>query len=286
MNLLKQLLALAGLAFVHSVAAQTYSIPLVWRGDSLGDVWNPHASLLLPVTPEGSTRTLYMQFDLGAPHSFFYKDQFTRAYPGQPVGDTLSGLRLRIGMMDKVFGSIPLRPVAGSADVVGTLGADILEGRVAVFDYPRSTLVLSDTTPASYPAPTHPCFIGGGRIFLPSVIGGKQTLLYFDTGSSAFELLTDSATWGQMADPGATPVTYPVNSWGKTLQAHTVRTSDSVTIAGLQLPLRRVTYIEGADTTQAAQMRRMGIGGMTGNVLFLHVALVLDMRRRLFALTP
>jgi hypothetical protein len=288
---MKNLLFCASMIIALTSSGQAYTIPMAWQGDSLGGSWDQHAVLLLPVKLEGSARTFYMQFDLGSPYSLFYKEQLDKIKVILPAGDTIPAINIRIGNMNRRVRSVPVRsfPQKGGdrkgLPVIGTLGADILDQRVVIFDYPHRRLTITNVLPASLPAPKHPFYFAGGRIFFPAIIRQQQTLLYFDTGSSAFQLLTDSASWQQMADPTAHPLSYPVNSWGRTLTAHTTKTSDSIGIASLSIPVFRVTYIEGADTNQVSMMKKMGIGGMTGNTLFLDHLLMLDMKQKLFLLT-
>lgn len=53
-------------------------------------------------------------------------------------------------------------------------------------------------------------------------------------------------------------------------------------IANTTLPLHSVTYIEGASSAQVERMLKAGIGGMTGNKLFLHYVLILDTKNQQF----
>jgi hypothetical protein len=280
-----------------SPSSGSYTIPIIWEGDSLGAQWNPHVALLLPVSFKGNRRIYYMQFDLGAPYTLFYKEEWahlSKQYRGtiSQATDTILSISLSIGPMGRTFTSVPVKSfpsfVAPGEEkqipIIGTLGADWISGKVVIFDYPHGQIILSDTVPGSFPLPVHPFYFAGGRIFFPATIGIKQTLIYFDTGSSAFELLTDTATWQKMADKKDQPVSYPVGSWGKSMTAHTVHSSDSIGIAGLRVPIRRVTYMEGADDAQVAMMQKMGIGAVTGNVLFGDYILIMDMGKKLFSL--
>jgi hypothetical protein len=51
-----------------------------------------------------------------------------------------------------------------------------------------------------------------------------------------------------------------------------------------RMPIRHVTYIEGASDVQINQMMKMGIGGMTGNRLFISSVLLLDTKNRRFGI--
>jgi hypothetical protein len=305
-QLISLLLLIAQTSFsqtaIHSPGSSTpssgpYTIPIIWEGDSLGGRWNPHAALLLPISLKGSPRVYYMQFDLGVPYTLFYKDQLeslSKRYPESlsPAVDTILSIDLIIGSMNKTFKSVPVKSFPSSIAqgegeqmlIIGTLGADWISDKVLIFDYPHGQIILSDMEPANFSPPVHRFYFAGGRIFFPATIGEKQTLIYFDTGSSAFELLTDTASWRRMAKNNCVPISYPVGSWGKLMTAHTVQSSDSIGMAGLRIPVRRVTFIEGADTAQATMMQKMGIGAVSGNALFLDYILILDMRLQLFSL--
>ena len=107
-------------------------------------------------------------------------------------------------------------------------------------------------------------------------------MLFFDTGSSAFELITDEATFGLLASTNSVRVQSPVTSWDRTLIAHSITTGDSIEVGLKKIPIKKVTYMEGASTAQVEQMKKIGIGGMTGNKLFLNHQLLLDTKNKKF----
>lgn len=262
---------LYGLLYTQLLAAQKIdTIPMVWA--------DHHSALLLPVDIDGHPPTRYMQFDLGAPGTLFYKD----ALPG--FTDTLRNFSFRVGRMRFSLPAIPVRAAGMPGKIIGTLGADFIDGRVVIFDYPHNRLLLADSLPVSYAVRWQPFYFPGRRVLLPAIVGGKQTILYFDTGSSAYSLLTDSTTWVRMAARDSIATHAPVNSWGRTLVAHTVATGDSLGMGGLSLPLHHVSYITGASAEQVEQMKKMGMGGMIGNMLFIDRVLVLDTKKQRFAL--
>lgn len=284
-----------------TLPAGAYTLPLQWKGDSLHGKWEPHAALLIPVTIPGCPRTFYMQFDTGSPYSLFYRDKLQaihRQYPSitalRNIGDSLMDFYFKAGAL-----AITARQIAVQAfdttridwknkrslTIIGTLGTDLIDNKVIAIDYSRRQLIIGDSLPAAYKGTAPGSFVYAMRcILLPAMIQGKKTILYFDSGSSAFELLTDRATCLKLAADSSRPVQYPVQSWGKTLTANTITTSDSITLAGHAIPIRHATWIEGVSETQVSQMMKMGIGGMTGNKLFLHQILIFDTRNQQFRL--
>ncbi len=275
----------------------THVIPFHWQGDSVHAQWEPHAAMLIPVKLKGCPRQLYMQFDLGAPASIVYQNKLNairEKYP-QAGADSLQTIfHFTAGNTPVSAHSIPFMQFDSSSInwnttakvIIGTIGADFIDGHVAVIDYPKRRITIAEAVPKKTVRQIRmETFVYmGRRILLPSTILGQQKLLFFDTGSSMYSLLTDKATCEQLAIPG-TPVLQSKSwSWNKWLMANTMATSDSIEIASLKIPIRNATYMEGTDPAQAAQMRRMGIGGMTGNKLFLPYKLVLDTKNKMFGL--
>ena len=279
--------------------AAAYKVKFTWLGDTVNAKWESYSALLIPVRLPGCPKQFYMQFDLGAPHSLFYKNTLRaiRAKYGQGIPATDTSPKLRdftfllgkqkifakeIGVKD--FGDTIISRDSKSITVIGTLGVDLIANKTVIINYPGKQLEVCDSIPPGINAQVKLSsfmFIQNS-ILLPALIRGKQSLLYFDTGSSAFELLTSKEICAALAKPNTSLVSYPVKSWGKTLTANTVATADSLVLASQKLPIKFATYIEGASDTQIQQMMKMGIGGMTGNKLFLNAILVLDTRNKKF----
>lgn len=275
------------------ISTESYSIKCIWLGDTLNAKWEPYSALLIPVKLPGCPKQFYMQFDLGAPHSLFYSNKLKAIWARYPqvnidIADTskVTGLTFVVADQPIHAKAIGLRSLGSQAinwdrksiEIIGTLGVDLITGRIAVIDYPERRLSIGMKIPEniSKQVSLSPFMLMQGSILLPGFIRGKQTLLYFDTGSSAFELLTSKETCTALATANTVTTSYPVNSWGKTLTANTVTTSDSLQLANQRLPIKKVTYIEGASDSQIQQMMKLGIGGMIGNKLFLNAILIMD----------
>lgn len=275
-----------------------HRIPLQWQGDSLAGRWDPYAALLIPVTLPGCPFTGYMQFDTGSPYSFFYREPLQELLRRYPAARSAHFLRDSLFNYTFLAGTVPVttrqmvlrsyksnnQPDGKTPYLIGTLGADLIDNKQVMIDYPGLVLHIGDSLPAGGHPPSTGFHYAQRRILLPVNIHGKQTLLYFDTGSSAFTLLTDKATCLSLAADTNQVQQYAVNSWGKQLTAHTLPTRHAVTLAGFVLPLHQVTWISGAGEAQASQFMRMGLGGMTGNKLFIHYKLLLDTRNQQFGL--
>lgn len=276
-----------------------FDVPFIWKGDSINWQWEHYAAMLIPVKLEGCPKQFYMQFDLGAPYSLFYRNKLKAINNRYPLRMQLSDSAIikeefsfnagktRIQAREitlKQLGTNHINWENNAIEIIGTLGADFIGNKTLLIDYPGEKIAVGFTIPEK-PGLVLTDFIYANRsIILPALIKGKKTMLFFDSGSSAFELLTNKETAATLALPGATPAVYPVTSWGKVLTATSYASTDSIEIAAVKMPLNRVTYIEGASDAQVSRMMKMGIGGMTGNKLFLHSILLLDIKNKRFGI--
>lgn len=277
-----------------------FEVNLQWMGDSLNGTWEPHAYLLLPVKLKGCPRQFFMQFDLGAPSSMFYsgkiraiRDRYPDAIPVEDSQRVLKNFSFQVGKVPITCKEIIIRPGKAATinwnsrkvfEVIGTIGSDLIDKHVAVFDYPRLRLSISEVMPMKYSTGVAMGdFMYVQRsVILPAFVGTKKTMLYFDTGSSAFELLTSEAIAKSMAVPGSQPFKHNSGSWESVMTANTYPVVDTITMASVKLPLHHVTFMQGVSDSQIERMMKMGIGGMTGNKLFINSILVLDTKNKKF----
>lgn len=283
---------------------KTQSIKFYWQGDTINAKWEEHTAILLPVKLKNCTKLFFMQFDLGAPYSLFYKNKLVAIQAKYPKviqfkesNDKLENYTFKIDKMPLLAKQIVVKQFDSSTinwtnkngiEIIGTIGADLIDGKVVQIDYPNKNLTISQEISEELKSKiTLVDFIyAQRRILLPAKIKGKQTILYFDTGSSMYELLTDKKTAQSLAVAGTKVIQNKVKSWDKYLTANTIDTNDSVEIGGSKIAIHKATFMDGVSNSQIEQMMKMGIGGMTGNKLFLVYKLVIDTKNKKFGLIP
>jgi hypothetical protein len=282
--------------------AKTFSTRFYWQGDTINSKWEQHAAMLLPVKLKSCPKQFFMQFDLGSPYSLFYKNKLVDIQAKYPQtiklsasDDTLRNYAFRVDQMSLSAKKMAVKQFDTSAinwtdknsmEIIGTIGADLIDGKVFIIDYPNNRITISDAVPAKLQrglSLTDLIYVQR-RILLPVTVNGKQAILYFDTGSSMYELLTDKRTAEALAVAGGEVVQSKVKSWDKYLIANTVLTNDSIEIANKNIAIRKATFIDGVSNSQVEQMMKMGIGGMLGNKLFLDYKLVIDTKAKKFGL--
>jgi hypothetical protein len=273
-----------------------------WLADTVGGRAMPHAALLVPVQVPGCPRTCYLQFDTGAPYSMLYARSLAtlrRRYPALPLAlsansDTARNFRFGLGggqvqahwMRVKPFGTSELPADSTAPFIIGTLGTDALEGRALVLDYARRRFSLAARVPDTLAqrAEFAPLAFENRRVLVNLGLQGESQQLLFDSGSSAFALITSQETWQHMARAGAPARAVEVGSMGKPLTAHTAATAAALTLGATSLPLNTVTYITGTNWQENILMRFSGMGGMLGNEPFSGHTVIFDVAGRRFGL--
>ncbi|QNH60559.1 hypothetical protein [Hymenobacter sediminicola] len=269
---------------------------LHWTADTTAKPAVQHTALLVPVRLPNCARTFYLQFDTGVPYTVLYAHQievlrthYTALSTAlQASHDTVHNFRFGLGgaqvTMRRTTVLAQGRPElpADSLEpyIIGTLGTDVLDGRVLVLDYSRNQFTLAAQVPDSLARRTEfaPLAFTNRRLLLDAGLQGKTQQLLFDSGSSGNALITSQDTWKQMATPGAPARTTVANSWGKKLLVHKAPTAAQLRFGTTEVPLRTVTYIEGMNLMQQTLMRFSGLAGMLGNEPFAGRMLVLDVK--------
>ena len=277
-----------------------HKIPVTWAQDHARGTLNQHAAMLIPVKLKNCPRQFFMQFDTGSPYSLFYRNKLKSIEQRYPqairLTDTTAMLpqfRFTAGSTEifakeiavQYFDSTGINWNQDTVEIIGTLGTDLIDNKTVLINYPekylsiRSAIVEDDHLQWSD-------FVYAGRsILLPVSVKEKSTLAYFDTGSSAFELLTDKETALLLSSSGTAATISEVQSWGKILKAVTIQTKDTIAIASQKILLRTATYMEGVSEEQVNAMKRLGIGGMVGNGLFLNRVLIIDIPNKRYCIT-
>ncbi|MGZ3874942.1 MAG: hypothetical protein ACXVJD_18620 [Mucilaginibacter sp.] len=255
-----------------SLPKDDQSVKFSWLSDTVNHKPEPFSAMLIPVKLPGCPKSFFMQFDLGAPHSMLYSQQLKDIINQYPKTDTTT------------FSIAKGAPK--NAVIIGTIGEDMIDGKTLVINYPKRELGIVTNLPEKLIQKTtlSSFMLMEGSVLIPATLNSKQTILFFDTGSSAFELLTSKTTSDQLAISNTATESYPVKSWGRTLTANTRLSDDSLTMASQKLPIGKVTYIEGASDSQVQQMLKLGIGGMIGNKLFLNRILIIDTKNKKFGI--
>ncbi|WMN11310.1 hypothetical protein QYS49_37920 [Marivirga salinae] len=268
------------------------TIPIKW----VSSQDSKYAALLLPVKLDGITDTFYLQFDLGAHSTLFHEEalqSIIQKHPflnsrieneNDPFKFKLGEIPVFIPKVKRINYGKPINWTPSATNIIGTLGSDILEHKVVVFDFKQHIIRFCNSFPKDIAEETIQDFeFKKRKVMLNGKINDDDTQFYYDSGSSAFELITDKKQWENLSLEGAVEQTYQANSWGKPLEVHNISSNAIIKFGKEEISLNKVTYIEGTSVVQNLLMYFSGMGGMIGNKLFIDKTLVLDARNQKFA---
>lgn len=278
------------------------SLPFEWAPAVHGNVTQPQGTMIIPVTIGGCKR-FRMVFDLGAPSSMLYRPKMDNLGMRCAVPPMIErgGQRFALNM-DIVFGEsviyapeIEQRMTSGQPidwanpdkpELIGAMGADLIENKVVVIDYPAKKLFIGDAVPSEYsqPAQWGKLSFENRRVLLDARIEGRDTKLWFDTGVGAggLEVLADQGIWNSLAATGAAPEVFAANLTGHPVTLHRAKSGKQIEVAGVPLTVQHVTRAEGPGAEQSWQERiayRGAYNNRVGGTLFADKVLVLDMKQ-------
>lgn len=271
----------------------------VWGSFKFNDKEEPNAFMFVPVTIPGVDRTFHMQFDTGA-HStvLFYEsvqsinEKYGDIFQLDTIDNQLlvTDATMKVGTVHLEANKIFFRGRSNKIDwsdstsiiKIGSIGSDFMEKHPLVMDYKNQKITLVESVPADIEekADFLPFTFDGRKVFLSAKLNNEPASLWYDSGSSAFELIVEESTFLELAKPGAERETFVGNSWGKGVTVHNIASNGVFEFGSVSVPLTYVTYMEWPNKLQAFIIKASNIGGdlggMTGNKLFLGKTLVLD----------
>jgi len=170
--------------------------------------------------------------------------------------------------------------------VDGSIGMDLFNGRIVIIDYPGRRFALLDRGQVPLWVWERTGWNGvelrDAKLFLSVKLAGEQIDgLFFDTGSSAFDIVLDFDTWKELTDlsgPDEAPIHMTVNSWGNPVTAVGAPARGPLVVGMTRIDSPRLFYLEEkprlfADWPFPAK-------GLIGNTPFWDHVVIIDLGLR------
>jgi hypothetical protein len=270
-----------------------------WEGYTFNGEYNPYSVMLVPVSIPGVDRTFYMQFDTGATNTvLYYKPilSINEKYNNLIKIDTIEGkvrameASIKVGTVDVKATSLGFVGMnnkinwtdSTAINIIGTVGNDFMEKNPILLDFKNNKITLVDSLDQNSESNNDylPFTFDGRKIFLSAKLNDEPASLWYDSGSSMFELIVEESTFWELAAPNAKKESFETNSWGAKIPTHNIKSNGEFDFGSVSIPLTTVTYMEWPNKMQAFMLKAANIGGdlggMTGNKLFLGKTLILD----------
>jgi hypothetical protein len=230
---------------VEALTAGLTCTPFTWVKDAQGR----RAGMTVPVEIAG--KTYDYQLDTGADASFVYGGEEVAQGWGKAGdgGARVQSVKLGGGVSGPAW-LVSMPKMKGG----GTVGLDLLLGKVAVIDYPRQRFCLMAAPDFPYAIYKRTRWasatLRNGKLFVPVTIGGEaRDGFFFDTGASLLPVSVDEADWrsltGKAAAAGASEV-IEGKAWGKPIQILGAPGLERLEIAGVAVE-RPMVFFNSAD---------------------------------------
>lgn len=257
-----------------TVKKESGNIPITWLG-------NDKNVLLLPIHFSGNRETYYLQFDTGSPYTVFYSNQIKnikeisvnmeRAKSSFYIGKTqISSDRFKIFNKGK-------NEEKDSIKIIGTIGSDVLESRKTLIDFKNNQVVFNmNQTPDKFKNQMFDFKFKKRRIIINGILKGEERKFLYDSGTSAYELLTYKEEWQTLKSSNSKIKIEKSRSWNNILTTYTADCKENINFKYNEIPVNHITYVEGFSTAQFSMMKFSGMSGMLGNRIFLNNAIFID----------
>ena len=247
----------------------------------VGTAQSERGAMLLPVQLGSVADTFYMQLDFGAVNTMLYAPAIASIAEHNPksvvpgpwvkeVGLTVGKVQIWGDSVRSIDFGTPVEWDSDKPQIIGTLGADVLERCPMLVDFVEGTVHFLPQVPDSLHAHTNTIAftMEERRVMVPVQLQGEERKMIWDTGSSAFQLLTNQRSWQKLAINPEDVEPTASNQRRRPLLVYTAACQETLRLGQTQLPLTQVTYIEGFPWYQTLLYRFSGMGGMLGNAIF------------------
>lgn len=265
-----------------TVKNESGSIPITWLG-------NDKNVLLLPIHFKGNQETYYLQFDTGSPYTQFYSNSI-KEISEISFNNELAKTTFLIGKTDiksekfKIF-KTKNDGKRDSIKIIGTLGADILEGRKTLIDLKENHVLFNiSKTPENIKNNLIDFKFKKRKIIIPGNLKGEERKFLYDSGTSAFEFLTYKEEWEKLKLTNSKVKVEKSKSWDNVLTTYTASCDQNIEFNHIKIPVKEVTYVEGFSTAQFSLMKFSGMSGMLGNKIFLGNSIFIDCSDHMIAI--
>ena len=291
---------------IHSSYGYDNSLTLdfIWGSQTYNEYKEPHNVMLIPMTVSDLPYPFYFQFDTGTPYTVLTGKTLSSLMQIMPKLDTTSieGAphlkKLYVNFGENIMNAENVRifknygrsfEIGDSLTRIklGSIGADFLMDKITTIDFKNQKIHISNQRAEWMDTVKfHPFSFQGRRFMLPAEIDGKKLKLFYDSGSSAFGLITSKYRYQKNSDPNEKEIRYSTNSWGKSLDIIHKDSDKIMFISDKKLPLKRISYVGVYENLQRFMTPFTRIGGWLGNKPFTESILVLDTQKEEFVVIP
>jgi hypothetical protein len=292
-----------------SISTDYQPIRFAWKEVEVDDYIIEKAFMLIPAKIEGVPHKFYFQFDTGHSSTVIYGNTLASLKSAGLAFNTIKEnekhfieeLSFKLGGSQVNFRMLEIHGDHGEVIdvnntskqvVIGSIGSDFMSEHITEIDFKNMIIQLYDKRQDWMTrSHTFQSFdFTGKKLMLPCVIDNKKHTMYFDTGCSSFGLMTTKGQYENYANPKTKEISYELASWGKadrwnvSVQVHQNSSNKTMMMAGANIGLNRVAYVDLLAPFQELIKPFTKIDGWLGNMPFLEHSLIFDAPRQEFVI--
>ncbi len=278
--------------------------PIIWSLDTVANGKVKKSAMYLPVNIQGVSQQLKMQFDLGSNSSIFYLKTITALGENNPEilknisfnKDRYSYINANIALNEGVhlhsdripilrnFGQDTLPP---NLPIFGTLGYDIIGDNILIIDFVHDSIAIVGKLTGEME--NMATFIKDSDlnkfpVILPFRIGDKKVRLFYDTGSSSFQILTGTRRVKKTSKGREIEIADSANSWGQKIYLYRAKVPKQKKHLFMGPYDFGQVDIIGTDKLNALSLSGRYLYGILGNEIFQNAILIIDRKNNRFGI--
>ena len=265
------------------------------------------AAMYLPISFDSVSKKLYAQFDLGSDATILYQnnlksiaeynylkiDSVTDLNTDRPLF-IIKNVGLKIGKINFGKKNVPGfynygEPIVEKKNAsvaeksIGTIGADIIQNKLLVINFPDQTISFLDSTNTELENyfSFEKCKIENNRIMVPININGKTFYFMYDTGASLFPMMTTLTNWKGLTNQKNND-TLSVTNFGNQVTMFGSNSSKSIKIGNNSLSDFAVYYAK--DNNFDDMFEQLKCDGIIGNSFFFNKTICIDYKTKRFGI--
>lgn len=285
-------------------ASESKPIHFDWAEDSIGDYYESQTAMIIPLDFQCLSHHFYVQFDTGSPDTYIYeKDLKSLQQIGLDIkviekeeAKYVESLAFTLGGNHMQMTMIKILPNYGNTfnqnDTlknikIGTIGSDFIDDRITAIDFKDQEIHIHKERPDWMETleEFESFNFAGRRIMLPVTLNNKSYEFLYDSGCSAFGLITTKKRFKKYTDKDTAVIAYGANSWGSSLPIISKLSNQPFTIGNATLSLKRVSYVDMYTAMQPLVTPFTRIGGWLGNQPLNEYTLIFDTKTEEFIIT-
>lgn len=265
------------------------------------------AAMFLPINLDTVTEIHYSQFDLGSDATILYQknlksiaaynylkfDSLADANTERPlfiikdvelnIGKIKFGKRNVLGFYNYGEPIIQKKNALVSENSIGTIGADIVQNKFLVINFPNQTISVLDSinTDLEDYFTFVECKIENNRIMVPIIVNGKILYFMYDTGSSLFPMMTSLSNWKEITAEKIND-TLSVTNFGNPVIMLGSNSSKEINIGINSLADFKVYYAR--DNNFDKMFEQLKCDGIIGNAFFFNKTICIDFKTKRFGI--